>query len=246
MAEGLEGAGKCIESWPDLDPALMQARGRRGDQDETPAGQPGRLERLGGGIAVGGGQGQVQGRARLGGAAGQAPAPQGFPGQVMPGLDGVQGVVRLGDGPAQQEAAAVIAVARRGEAGQPEHQRAREGVGQQQAPRPPPLGAQAAPMGADGRSVGADLAPHWDEILLGHAVEQVAGPGAGADHQGQAAGVQGAQAGQAHADIAHPIGQPDVQATDIGHGWALGALGLRGAVRAARRRAAGTILGTIV
>ncbi|MCY1465593.1 hypothetical protein D9M71_837610 [compost metagenome] len=101
-------------------------------------------------------------------------------------------------------------------------------------------------MGADGRAVGPDLAPHGDEILLGHALEEVAGPGTGTDHQGQAAGVQGTQAGQAHADIAHPIGQPDVQTTDIGHGWALGALGLRGAVRAARLRAAGTILATIV
>ena len=116
----------------------------------------------------------------------------------------------------------------------------------QQAPRAPALGAQGAPVGADGGPVGADLAAHGDEIMLGHAVEQVAGPGAGADYQGQPAGVQGTQAGQAHADIAHPIGQPDVQTTDIGHGWALGALGLRGAVRTARLRAAGTILATIV
>ncbi|MNI64232.1 hypothetical protein D3C73_1196620 [compost metagenome] len=61
-------------------------------------------------------------------------------------------------------------------------------------------------MGADGGPVGADLAAHGNEIVLGNTVQQIAGPGPGADHQGQAAGFQRPQAGQAHANIAHPIG----------------------------------------
>ncbi|MNV54550.1 hypothetical protein D3C71_1467470 [compost metagenome] len=184
----------------------MQAGGRRRDQHELPGGQPGGLQRVVGGFLVGGRQRQVQGRARLGGAGRQAPAGQGLAGQVMPGLDGVQRFIGLGDGPPQQEAAAVVAIARRRQARQPEDQRAGQRIRQQQAAGTPAQGAQAAPMGADGGPVGADLAAHGDEILLGHAIQQVAGPGAGADHQGQAAGLQGAQAGQAHADIAHPIG----------------------------------------
>ncbi|KAG1248343.1 hypothetical protein G6F65_019670 [Rhizopus arrhizus] len=155
---------------------------------------------------MGGRQRQVQGGARLGGAGRQPPAGQGLAGKVMPGLHGVQRLVGLGDGPAQEEAAAVVPVTGRRQARQPEDQCAGQGIRQQQAAGAAAKGAQAAPVGADGSPIGANLAAHGNKILLGHAIEQVAGPRAGADHQGQATGLQGAQAGQTHANVAHPIG----------------------------------------
>ncbi|KAJ8137107.1 hypothetical protein OY671_009680, partial [Metschnikowia pulcherrima] len=68
---------------------------------------------------------------------------------------------------------------------------------------------QRAAVRADLGSIRPHFAQHRQELPFLDAIQQVPGPGAGADHQGQAGGSQGAQAGQAHADITHPIGQAD-------------------------------------
>ena len=112
-------------------------------------------------------------------------------------------------------------------------------------PGAPAVGAQRAAVGADGGPVGSDLASHRDEILLVDAFQQVPRPRAGADHQGRQAGrLQGAQAGQAHADIANPVGQADIQTAEFGHGRAPGRRSRTG--QGGRRRAAGTIHRIIV
>ena len=68
----------------------------------------------------------------------------------------MQGRLRLVHRPAQQQAAAVVPVARRRQARQPEHQGAGQRIGQQ-APGAPAVDAQRATMGADRGPVGPTL-----------------------------------------------------------------------------------------
>ena len=166
------------------------------------------------------GQWQIQRGAHIRRAGRQAPGLQSLARQVVPGLHGVQRRGRFGDRPAQQKTAPIVAVACGGHAGQAEDRRAGQGVGQQQAP-----GRRTALGGAVARDGGAIAAPapaHGQKIRLGQPVEQVARPGTGADHQRHAAGLQQTQAGQAHADVAHPIGHADIKGGKSGHSQWLG------------------------
>lgn len=105
---------------PDFDFPVVQAGGGGRDEYEF----SGLQACFGHGAAafldVPGGKLQVQRGGSLGGNGRQAPAPRGFGGEVVPRLHGMQGRCRLGDRPAQDQAAAVVPIAAAGKSGETE------------------------------------------------------------------------------------------------------------------------------